>query len=79
MRLRFGVCPKHAYSTVEAHSITTMRSAMFRRIIISIFVLSFAMSLGACGDTWRGVKKDTGENMQKTGGAIEKAGENVKK
>jgi predicted small secreted protein len=52
---------------------------MVRRIIVSIFILSFVSALGACGDTWRGVKKDTGENMEKTGGAIESAGEKVKK
>jgi predicted small secreted protein len=52
---------------------------MVRRIIVSIFILSFVSALGACSDTWRGVKKDTGENMEKTGGAIESAGEKVKK
>ena len=52
---------------------------MIRRLIISLFFLSFVSALGACGDTWRGVKKDTGENMEKTGGAIENAGERVKK
>ena len=52
---------------------------MVHRIIVSIFILSFVSALGACGDTWRGVKKDTGENMEKTGGAIESAGEKVKK
>ncbi len=51
---------------------------MNRRIIVSLFVLSLVSSLSACGDTWRGVKKDTGENMQKTGEAIERAGESVK-
>jgi predicted small secreted protein len=52
---------------------------MIRRIFTSLFVLSFALSLGACGDTWSGAKKDTGENMEKTGSAIERAGEKVKK
>lgn len=51
---------------------------MFRRITISLFLLSFVSALGACGDTWRGAKKDTGENLQKTGQAIERAGDNVK-
>jgi predicted small secreted protein len=54
------------------------RLVMVRRLIMSLFVLSFTVALGACGDTWRGAKKDTGENMQKTGGAITKAGEKVK-
>jgi predicted small secreted protein len=51
---------------------------MIRKITAALFILSFAFILGACGDTWRGAKKDTGENMEKTGAAIEKAGEKVK-
>lgn len=51
---------------------------MARRLIMALFVLSFTVALGACGDTWRGLKKDTGENMEKTGEAIEKTGEKVK-
>jgi len=35
-------------------------------------------SCGACGDTWEGVKKDTGDNLQSTGSAVEKAGKKVK-
>jgi predicted small secreted protein len=52
---------------------------MVRRLILSLFVLSFVSALGACSDTWHGLKKDTGENMEKTGGAIENAGGSVKK
>jgi predicted small secreted protein len=52
---------------------------MIRRMIVSLFILSFATALAACSDTWSGVKKDTGDNMQTTGGAIESAGEKVKK
>lgn len=51
---------------------------MNRKLALSFLALSFAFALSACGDTWSGVKKDTGENMQKTGTAIEKAGEKVK-
>jgi len=51
---------------------------MFRRLMISLFVLSFATGLAACGDTWQGVKKDTGDNLETTGKAIENAGEKVK-
>ena len=36
-----------------------------------------AAALSACGDTWSGVKEDTGENLEKTGKAIEKAGQAV--
>lgn len=42
-------------------------------------IAAFAIGLGACGDTWRGVKKDTGDNLEATGEAMEKAGEKVKK
>lgn len=40
--------------------------------------LTLLLALAACGDTWRGVKKDTGENLQSTGRAIERAGDVVK-
>lgn len=52
---------------------------MKRQILNSLVIAAFAIGLAACGDTWRGVKKDTGENMEKTGGAIESTGEKVKK
>ena len=50
-----------------------------RRAILPALALTFAMSLAACGDTWRGAKQDTGENLEATGQALENAGENVKK
>jgi len=37
-----------------------------------------ALTLTGCGDTWSGLKKDTGDNMEATGEAIEKAGEKIK-
>jgi len=49
-----------------------------RNVILPLFVLTFAASVAGCGDTWRGAKEDTGENLQKTGNALERAGENVK-
>ena len=48
-----------------------------RTVAISLFVLSLGAGLAACGDTWKGAKKDTGENLESTGQAIEKAGEKV--
>ncbi len=51
---------------------------MTRRLIAPLFVFSLVLALGACGDTWRGAKKDTGENLEKTGSAIERTGEKVK-
>ncbi len=35
--------------------------------------------LAACGDTWSGMKEDTGENMEAVGDTVSKAGEDVKK
>ena len=52
---------------------------MIRSLAISVFMLSFALALGGCSNTWSGVKKDTGDNMEATGSAIERAGEKVKK
>jgi hypothetical protein len=43
----------------------------------ALFGLALLTSVAACGDTWRGVKQDTGENLEKTGKTIEKAGEKV--
>lgn len=51
---------------------------MFRRFLMTIIALSFATGLAACGDTWRGAKKDTGDNLEATGNAIEKTGEKIK-
>ncbi|MEQ9124873.1 MAG: entericidin EcnAB [Alphaproteobacteria bacterium] len=52
---------------------------MTRQFLNMILVATFAMGLAACGDTWKGAKKDTGENLESTGEAIEDAGKSVKK
>jgi predicted small secreted protein len=39
--------------------------------------LILGLSLAGCGDTWRGVKKDTGQNMEAVGESVDKAGEKV--
>ena len=49
-----------------------------RRLILSFVLLCFATTLASCGDTWNGVKKDTGENLEATGNAMHNAGEKVK-
>lgn len=41
-------------------------------------LLGLSFALAACGDTWRGFKTDTGENVEATGEALEKAGEKIK-
>lgn len=48
-----------------------LRFAMIKRICTSLFVLSFVLTLGACGDTWRGAKKDTSDNLKATEEAID--------
>ena len=36
------------------------------------------ITLTGCGDTWTGLKKDTGENLEAAGDAIENAGKKIK-
>lgn len=48
------------------------------KLVALLSVVLLSGSLAACGDTWRGVKKDTGDNLEATGEAIENAGEKVK-
>ena len=49
-----------------------------RRLAIPVFVVSLGTVVAGCGDTWDGIKKDTGDNMQKSGNALEDAGRKVK-
>ena len=50
-----------------------------RTVFLNFLALGLlAVSLAACGDTWEGVKQDTGENLEATGEAVEDAGEAVK-
>lgn len=49
-----------------------------RLLAMAAMLVGLSLALAACGGTWRGVKKDTGENLEKTGAAIEKAGQEVK-
>lgn len=43
---------------------------MLRRIILSLLALSFAAGVAACGDTWRGMRQDTSENLDKASDAV---------
>lgn len=53
---------------------------MFRTLRLpSVLLLASLLSLAGCGDTWKGVKKDTKENVQAVGKGIEKAGEKIRK
>jgi len=51
---------------------------MTRQILNAVLAASLALGLAACGDTWKGAKKDTGENLEGAGDAIEDAGRAVK-
>jgi predicted small secreted protein len=64
---------EHAESSQE----TVM--AIRRHILAVAALVALTGPLAACGDTWEGLKKDTGENLKKAGSAIEKAGESVSK
>jgi predicted small secreted protein len=56
----------------------TMRT--FSCLRLSVLLASLlALGLGACSRTWEGLKEDTGENLETTGQALEKAGEDIKK
>ena len=46
---------------------------------LNLFMLTLlTVSLAACGDTWEGIKQDTGDNLDATGEALEDAGDAVK-
>jgi predicted small secreted protein len=49
-----------------------------RKAILTLAALSVATLMSACGDTWHGAKKDTGENMNSVGSSIDRAGDRVK-
>lgn len=40
-------------------------------------LLALALTVSACGDTWRGAKQDTGDNLRSTGQTLDGAGETV--
>ena len=49
-----------------------------RRLPLLLATLLLAAStLTACGDTWKGMKEDTSDNMKATGEAVENAGEKI--
>jgi hypothetical protein len=52
-----------------------MKLENMMRVLVATLLLG---ALAGCGDTWQGVKKDTGDNLEATGEAVEKAGEKIK-
>ena len=53
-----------------------MTNRPFAMQLLAVLLLTF--TLAACGNTWSGVREDTGQAMEATGEAIESAGEAVK-
>lgn len=51
-----------------------MTALIFRRLML-LAPVALLLGLSACGDTWRGLREDTGQNLEATGGALESAGE----
>jgi len=51
---------------------------MIRRLIVPLCMLFFVFAVGACSDTWKGAKQDTGDNLESAGQTIQDAGEDVK-
>ncbi|MFL5334665.1 MAG: hypothetical protein ACJ8H8_16100 [Geminicoccaceae bacterium] len=49
-----------------------------RRLLLAMAAMLFTVStLTACGDTWRGAKEDTSDNLKASGNAVHKAGQKV--
>ena len=40
-------------------------------------IVSFGSMLAACGNTWSGMKEDTGENMEAVGEKMDSGGEDL--
>ena len=53
----------------------TVKIDIFWQLLVAMVLVG---AMAGCGDTWSGMKKDTGDNMEATGEAIEKTGEKVK-
>lgn len=52
--------------------------ALARLFLLVALLAGVGTALSACGDTWRGFKEDTGENLERAGEAAQDAGEAVK-
>lgn len=52
--------------------------ALARLFLLAAFLVGMGAALSACGDTWQGLKEDTGENLERAGEAAEDAGEAVR-
>jgi hypothetical protein len=62
-----------------SHKIPKGTAMLNRPFLLNFLVLGLlVVGLAACGDTWQGLKQDTGENVEATGRVIERAGEAVR-
>ncbi|MBL4906455.1 MAG: hypothetical protein JKX94_03310 [Sneathiella sp.] len=50
---------------------------LMNRLLAALILLGIVGLLAGCGDTWEGLKKDTSDNMVKSGNAIKKAGKSL--
>jgi predicted small secreted protein len=50
-----------------------------RFVATATAVMAVGLMLAACGDTWKGAKKDTRDNVKATGEGVEGAGKAIKK
>ncbi len=55
-----------------------MRLSRWILVLGLSLTLPLGFSLAGCSDTWQGMKKDTGQNMEAVGESVDKAGEKVK-
>jgi predicted small secreted protein len=46
-------------------------------LVASALAVAIALSLGACGDSWRGLKQDTKDNTAAVGRGVERGGEKI--
>lgn len=44
-----------------------------------VLILAFGSMLAACGNTWSGMKEDTGESMESVGDSMSSTGEEMQK
>lgn len=51
---------------------------MAKQLQFAALGLVLVLGLAACGDTWEGLKKDTGDNLEAAGEVLEDAGEEIK-
>jgi hypothetical protein len=56
-----------------------MIMSSLRQSLAILSVIAFAIGVAGCGSTWEGLKADTSKNLEKTGEAIDKAGESMSK